>query len=167
MIKECDLSTFQHSSLQSYWRKNQIFIFYKSPQTWLRIWTHTSEGLTMVQQFLPAFIGALYERQSGAHVTRQNKCCHFPIISAQPQTHTASSVGQSSSATFKCLQAITHPHAVSERKRGRERLLWGIWHCCYSEAKTILRKVRWIMCLFIILFLSSMFICFWFWKLRC
>lgn len=130
MNEECNWSTLQLSA--ELLTDSSHLILYKFPQT--RLQTRFSqllvpEGLTVVQQsFFPSMhLGLVTERQPGPHVTRQNKCCQSPSLFAH--THTASSVGQSSSATFRCLQAITHPHVVSEREREREgekRLLWGI-----------------------------------------
>lgn len=148
---------FQFSAVQSYWLIKALLKLPKSVQTRLQTWTRFSqifsvlEGLTVVQHsaFPSIHRGLVTERQPWPHVTRQNKRCQSPPPSLLTHTHRLLS-------RLKFICCIQMPASnytsrrVSERERegreGTERLLWGIWDCCYSEANTltwsILKKVR-------------------------
>lgn len=147
---------FQLSALQSYWLIKVRIKLHKSLQIQLRTWAHSLfvlEGLTVVQQsvFPSMHRGLVTERRPGPHVTRQNKRCQShspPTLSAHTHTHTHRLLSRlkficciqmpASNYTSTCGEWVSEQER--EGREGNQRLLWGIWHCCYSKANTLPEK---------------------------
>lgn len=93
------------------------------------------EGLTVVQQsaFPSMHRGLVTERQPGPHVTRQNNAHTHRLLSRQKFICCIQM--PVSNYTFTCSERVSE-HERGGRE-GKERLLWGIWHCCYSEANIL------------------------------